>query len=55
MLRELLITVDDHRLRFSEEFRDPLKLLQVAEKMGLEGIVSKRKTAPYRSWPRADW
>ena len=32
-----------------------MKLLQVAEKMGLEGIVSKRKAAPYRSWPRADW
>jgi ATP-dependent DNA ligase len=23
--------------------------------MGLEGVVSKQKTAPYRSWPRADW
>ena len=55
VLRELLITVDDDRLRFSEEFGDPVKLLQVAEKMGLEGIVSKRKSAPYRSWPRADW
>ena len=55
MLRELLITADDHRLRFSEEFADPVKLLQVAETMGLEGVVSKRKSAPYRSWPRADW
>lgn len=25
------------------------------EKMGLEGIVSKRRNAPYRSRPRADW
>ena len=41
--------------RFSEEFGDPVKLLQVAEQMGLEGVVSKRKNAPYRSWPRADW
>ena len=55
ILRELLITVDDDRLRFSEEFADPLMLLKVTEQMGLEGVVSKRKTAPYRSWPRADW
>ena len=34
MLRELLITVDDDRLRFSEEFADPVKLLEVAETMG---------------------
>jgi hypothetical protein len=26
------------RLRFSEEFSDPVKLLQVAEQMGLEGV-----------------
>ena len=26
-----------------------------ARKMGLEGIVSKRLTAPYRSGPSRDW
>jgi ATP-dependent DNA ligase len=41
--------VDDDRLRYSEEFSDPLKLLATAEKMGLEGIVSKRRNACYRS------
>ena len=55
MLRELLISVDDDRLRFSEDFKDPVKLRSVVEEMGLEGIVSKRKSAPYRSWARADW
>jgi bifunctional non-homologous end joining protein LigD len=54
-LRDILIDTDDDRLRYSEEFPDPVKFLQVAEKMGLEGVVSKRKNAPYRSWPRAGW
>ena len=54
-LRDLLIVVDDDRLRYSEEFADPAKLLQVATHMGLEGIVSKRKHAPYRSWARREW
>ena len=54
-LRDLLIAVDDDRLRYSEEFADPVKLLQVAGRMGLEGIVSKRKQAPYRSWTRREW
>jgi bifunctional non-homologous end joining protein LigD len=44
----------DHRLRFSEHFDDGVKLLACAERMGLEGIVSKRRDAPYRSGP-ADW
>ena len=54
-LRDILIDTDDDRLRYSEEFPDPVKLLKVAEQMGLEGVVSKRKNAPYRSWPRTDW
>jgi bifunctional non-homologous end joining protein LigD len=54
-LRDSLIDTDDDRLRYSEEFPDPFKLLRVAERMGLEGVVSKRKNAPYRSWPRTDW
>jgi bifunctional non-homologous end joining protein LigD len=44
-LRELLIATDDDRLRFSEEFPDPVKLLKVVEKMGLEGVISKRRTS----------
>jgi bifunctional non-homologous end joining protein LigD len=54
-LREMLITADDDRLRYSEEFQDPVKLLAVVEKMGLEGVVSKRADAPYRAGPQKDW
>jgi bifunctional non-homologous end joining protein LigD len=54
-LREVLITTDDDRIRYSEEFPDPVKLLEVVEKMGLEGVVSKRAAAPYRSGPQKDW
>ena len=41
MLRHLLNKADDHVLRFSEPFPDPVKLLAAAESQGLEGIVSK--------------
>ena len=54
-LRALLIETDDHRLRFSEEFPDPVKLLKVVETMGLEGVVSKRRASPYRSATRCGW
>jgi bifunctional non-homologous end joining protein LigD len=54
-LRGMLIAADDDRLRYSEEFPDPVKLLAVVEKMGLEGAVSKRADAPYRSGPQKDW
>ena len=54
-LRDILIDVDDERLRYSEEFDDPVKLLAVAEKMGLEGVVSKRKDRPYKSGKLCDW
>ena len=33
----------------SESFEDGLALLRVADKRGLEGVVSKRRDAPYRS------
>jgi bifunctional non-homologous end joining protein LigD len=32
-----------------------LPIFQQACKMGLEGIVSKRLSAPYRSGPSRDW
>jgi bifunctional non-homologous end joining protein LigD len=54
-LRAILIGVDDDRLRYSEEFSDPVKLLTTVEKMGLEGIVSKRRNAPYRSAAQKNW
>ena len=39
----------------SESFEDGLALLRVAEERGLEGIVSKRRDAPYRSGNCRDW
>jgi bifunctional non-homologous end joining protein LigD len=39
----------------SEPFEDGLALLCVAEERGLEGIVSKRRDAPYRSGECRDW
>ena len=51
--RDILIDTDDDRLRYSEEFPDPVKLLKVAEQMGLEGVVSKRRNAPPTGHGRA--
>ena len=39
----------------SEPFEDGLALLRVAEERGLEGVVSKRRDAPYRSGECRDW
>jgi ATP-dependent DNA ligase len=36
-------------------FDDGAKLLKVAERHGLEGIVSKRQASAYRSGPSRDW
>jgi bifunctional non-homologous end joining protein LigD len=55
MVRHLLIKADDHRLRFSEAFPDPVKLLAAANKAGLEGIVSKLGSQPYRSGKNDGW
>ena len=39
----------------SEAFEDGLALLRVAEQRGLEGVVSKRRDAPYSSGECRDW
>jgi bifunctional non-homologous end joining protein LigD len=39
----------------SESFADGQALLSVAEKHGLEGVVSKRRSAPYRSGACRGW
>jgi bifunctional non-homologous end joining protein LigD len=55
-LQELLAPVTGDRLRYVEHFEsDPHTLLESARKMGLEGIVSKRLAAPYRSGRTGDW
>ncbi len=42
-------------LRYSESFADPTRLLAAAHDLGLEGVVSKRLDAPYRSGRRPEW
>jgi bifunctional non-homologous end joining protein LigD len=42
-------------LQLSETFDDGAKLLAEADRRGLEGIVSKRADAPYRSGKRSEW
>jgi len=54
-LRALIIGADDHTLRFSDGFDDPEKLLAVADQMGLEGIVSKKRSAPYVAGSNSGW
>jgi bifunctional non-homologous end joining protein LigD len=41
-------------IRYSETFSEPLTLLAACDLRGLEGIVSKRVGAPYRSGPSND-
>ena len=55
MLRQLLIKADDHALRYSDEFANAEKLLAVATKQGLEGIVSKKATQQYVSGKNVGW
>jgi len=50
-----VLKVRDGWLRFSESFTDGAKLLASAEKMGLEGIVSKRRDGAYRSGTGCGW
>jgi bifunctional non-homologous end joining protein LigD len=54
LTRPVLRTADSH-LYLSETFDDGVKLLAATEKMGLEGVVSKRLDARYRSGPLSDW
>jgi bifunctional non-homologous end joining protein LigD len=42
-------------IRFSESFDDANALLAECARRGLEGVVSKRRDAPYRSGLRSGW
>lgn len=54
-LRHLLAKTDEHALRYSEDFHDPVKLLAAAEQQGLEGVISKLTYQPYRSGKNPGW
>ena len=55
LLAELIAAADTGHIQFSGAFTDPLKLLATAERLGLEGIVSKRRDSAYRPGPTRDW
>jgi bifunctional non-homologous end joining protein LigD len=42
-------------LCYVETFTDGATLLKAADRMGLEGIVSKKVAMPYRSGSKCDW
>jgi len=54
-LGKLVLKVRDGWLRYSESFTDGAKLVVAADRMGLEGIVSKKAIIPHRSGSRCDW
>jgi bifunctional non-homologous end joining protein LigD len=47
-LEKLILAVNANWLRYSESFDDGLELLKAADRMKLEGIVSKRRYSPCR-------
>lgn len=54
-LATLLSAADNERLRLSESFDDGVKLLEAAGRMRLEGIVSKKRSAPYVAGVNCGW
>jgi ATP-dependent DNA ligase len=55
MLAQIVAGADTENIQLSGDFPDPIKLLTAGEKMGLEGIVSKRRNSVYRSGPQKEW
>ena len=55
LLMVLIMGAGESRLRLSDGFDDGVELLAAAERMGLEGVVSKRRDSTYRSGPRCGW
>ena len=48
-------SADQDLMRFSGGFDDADKLLAATARMGLEGIVSKKRSAPYLAGPKCGW
>ena len=56
VLRQLLASAPSERVRFSEGFEaSPQSLLASACKLGLEGIIAKRRSSSYQCSRSADW
>ena len=54
-LEKLIVAANTSWLHYSESFGDGLELLKAADRMKIEGIVSKCRDAPYRSRKQSDW
>jgi bifunctional non-homologous end joining protein LigD len=54
-LERLVSKVSDPWLCYCEAFPDGSTFLKAADRMDLEGIVSKKASAPYRSGSKCDW
>jgi bifunctional non-homologous end joining protein LigD len=54
-LQALLARANCNVIRFSEAFPNANDLLAKCARLGLEGIVAKRRDAPYRSGTRSGW
>jgi bifunctional non-homologous end joining protein LigD len=52
---QVIVAANAGWLHYSESFDDGLELLKAPDRMKLEGIVSKRRNAPYRSGKQCDW
>jgi bifunctional non-homologous end joining protein LigD len=54
-LVNLLSGTHSVHIRYSESFEDGQALLEAVIRLGLEGVVSKKRRSPYRSGPCRDW
>ena len=54
-LEALLKRAKCNLIRFSEAFPNANDLLAECARLGLEGIVAKRRDSPYRSGTRSGW
>jgi bifunctional non-homologous end joining protein LigD len=54
-LKKLIITANTAWLYYSKSFDDGIALLKASDHMRLEGIVSKRRDAPYRAGKQCGW
>lgn len=54
-LKRIILEADEHTLRLSDDFDDPMTLLAFAEQWKLEGVVSKKLDQPYKSGKNLGW
>jgi bifunctional non-homologous end joining protein LigD len=55
ILADVVALGDSQHIQFSGDFNDPTRLLETCQRMGLEGIVSKRRGSSYHSGATRDW